>query len=92
MDAAAASAESGSCPLRCTRFFTLFEFVFREYLQRRKHERPPERSPQARRLRRVFVGMAGSLQHDRQRMFQKILKAGEELNGEQAVDKPMIDG
>ena len=63
------------------------EFVFREYLQRRKHERPPERSPQARRLRRVFVGMAGSL-----RMFQKILKAGEELNGEQAVDKPMIDG
>lgn len=68
------------------------EFVFREYLQRRKHERPPERSRQARRLRRVFVGMAGSLQHDRQRMFQKTLKAGEELNGEQAVDKPVIDG
>ena len=39
-----------------------------------------------------YPNINASLHDDRQRMFQKILKAGEELNGEQAVDKPMIDG
>ena len=89
MDAAAASAESGSCPLRCTRFFTLLSSCSGNTCSGGNMNALPS----VRRRHDASGGcLAGSLQHDRQRMFQKILKAGEELNGEQAVDKPMIDG